>query len=149
MQPYAQQHDLPLDPRSAGSARGLVREFCIRHGFSEDVRDSGLVIASELVTNAVVHVRPRAGVPRECSLLLTWRRRDFEIAVWDYEPSVCPDLPAVEAEAEGGRGLAIVLASAVGFTWMKAVGGKLVAARLRVPPAAWCAAVGSAAEGRL
>lgn len=42
----------------------------------------------------------------------------------------------------GGRGvvrnghltLTIVLGLAVGFTWMKAAGGKLVAARLRVPP---------------
>lgn len=72
------------------------------------------------------------------SLMLTWQRREFEMAVWDYDPMPCPRIRAADADpdVECGRGLAIVLGLADGFTWMRAAGGKLVAARLRVPSAA-------------
>ncbi|MFE2947607.1 ATP-binding protein [Embleya sp. NPDC059267] len=135
MQPCAQKFDLPLSVRSVGTARGLVRDFCIRHGFPERVRDGALLIVSELVTNSVVHVKPQAGAPQECRLMLTWQRREFEMGVWDYDPMPCPVIrPAgADSDVECGRGLAIVLGLAEGFTWMRAAGGKLVAARLRVP----------------
>ncbi|MYS86529.1 ATP-binding protein [Embleya scabrispora] len=124
-----------MSVHSVKTARGLVRDFCIRHGFPERVGDGALLIVSELVTNSVVHVKPQVGAPQECQLMLTWQRREFEMGVWDYDPMPCPVIRPAGAELECGRGLAIVLGLAEGFTWMKATNGKLVAARLRVAPA--------------
>ncbi|WP_406287872.1 ATP-binding protein [Embleya sp. NBC_00896] len=131
-----------MSTRSVGTARRLAGEFCIRHGFSEQVREVAFLIVSELVTNSVVHVKPQAGAPQECRLILTWQRREFEMAVWDDDPLPCPVIRPADPDVECGRGLAIVLGLAEGFTWMRAAGGKLVAARLRVQSAAEGVGVG-------
>lgn len=109
--------------RSVAAARGFVRDTLQGWGFA-DVVDDAVVLASELVTNAVVH----AGTTAEVACV---RDEDaVRIEVADRYPerelpirSVGPppaDGPTVDgaygdAEREGGRGL--MLCSAIASRW--------------------------------
>jgi hypothetical protein len=100
--------ELPADPHSTSEARDILRQLLA--GTSVDL-EAALLVASELVTNAVVHART------PFHLTLTWP--PLRIEVTDLMPlsakvaalihGPCP-LPA--ATATGGRGFPIARAIA-------------------------------------
>lgn len=109
--------DLPCDPASVPAARRMVREQTA--GVSGAVADTAVLLASELVTNGVLHGRTalQLGVVRTADLLL--------VAVGDANPQ--PPVPrAQDDEATGGRGLLLVSALADDHGVTTHQGGKSV-----------------------
>jgi signal transduction histidine kinase len=107
--------ELPLgpSPTAAAAARRFVRDTCwywqleiddpLEGLWVQELVDRAVLVASELVTNAVVHTR---GPLR---LRLEWRAERLYVAVSDRLPRLLR-LAAEpgDLEAEGGRGLLIV-----------------------------------------
>jgi anti-sigma regulatory factor (Ser/Thr protein kinase) len=104
------------------------------------VEDAGLVV-SELLANAVRHAtRPAADLGSgydvaQCSLLLFLTRRGLTVMVYDGDRRP-PVLQRPASDSEQGRGLLLVeaLSEEWGYTYPFADSGKLVWARLSVPP---------------
>jgi anti-anti-sigma regulatory factor len=110
--------ELPLGPSvtAAAAARRFVRDTCrawrldeaggddpVERQGIQDLVDRAVLVASELVTNAVVHAK---GPLR---LRLQWRQERLHLAVYDRLPWLLglagdPGDP----QAEGGRGLLVV-----------------------------------------
>lgn len=105
MCPYTPRSRLTVEPRltSARRARDFLRQHaCPRHAGA--VLDVALLLVSELVTNAVRHGRPPIEVEVECQ-----GSHGLAVHVSDGgsgSPTVIDLTP--DADAEGGRGLAIV-----------------------------------------
>jgi anti-sigma regulatory factor (Ser/Thr protein kinase) len=108
-------------------ARSLVREELAGWGLKEDVKDSVLVIVTELVTNAVVHCRVSSA--------------EFEVSVYEQDENLfvsvsdpgnhMPTPRKAGEEAENGRGLELV--SMLAADWSTAPRkpvGKTVTARI-------------------
>lgn len=101
---------LPHDPRAPGIARATLRTVLAAHGLAALLPTAEL-LASELVTNA--HLHTTGPYALRIRPMETGRLR---VAVWDTDPRVPPgfraepDLPP--DDAEGGRGLHLVRASA-------------------------------------
>jgi anti-sigma regulatory factor (Ser/Thr protein kinase) len=92
----------PATPAPASVARLFVRCLCEEWGVAA-VADVAELLSSELVTNAVVHAQSAI------ELEVTRSRTELRVDVGDVGPgSVQPVAHARPAEAEGGRGLAIV-----------------------------------------
>jgi anti-sigma regulatory factor (Ser/Thr protein kinase) len=104
----------------------LVRVACRDWGAGE-VADDAVVVASELVGNAVEH----AGTL--CRLTLTLDRRELTVAVRDGRPGTIRRLRPVEPLARRGRGL--LLTAGVSRRWgvTEHEQGKTVWAVLPVP----------------
>lgn len=108
---------LHLDPvpRVVSEARSFVRQH-LPAAVSDDVKDTALLLTSELVTNAVIHARTRLEVG------ITVSDRSLLITVHDEDlgRSALPGPPR-----EGGRGLALVAELAQeSATELHAEGGK-------------------------
>jgi anti-sigma regulatory factor (Ser/Thr protein kinase) len=109
-------------------ARTFVRHRLLTFGTPERRVDDGCMIASELVTNVVMHV-PWAETLR---LFVTKNGLSPLIEVWD--PSTVRPVIVDRSDSESGRGLLIV--AALAKTWYCATlppergGGKIVAALL-------------------
>lgn len=122
------EYVLPPDAASAARARRLAGAFLRgrrRHSALAGARtDDAVLIVSELVANAVEHGRSR------CRLRLMVQGRRVTVEVGDQN-SALPHRPAADADAERGRGLALVygLAQRVDMT-AAATGGKTVRAVL-------------------
>jgi DNA-binding response OmpR family regulator len=119
-------YTLPHSPLSVHRAREAVRAALTQWGQPELVSD-GLVVVSELVTNAVVHAASR------CELRLSNHRRSVRVAVVDSGPGTPEPLPPSTARV-GGRGLQIV--DSMSIAWGVdglADGRKLVWAELARP----------------
>jgi anti-sigma regulatory factor (Ser/Thr protein kinase) len=100
---------LPPVPGSAGVARSGLRAYCQQHQVPVDVRDSGEIVISELVTNALVH----AGTP-----FLVWAEYDagqLTVAVLDGEATPPTVHPFDAGERSGGRGIPLI--EALGAAW--------------------------------
>jgi anti-sigma regulatory factor (Ser/Thr protein kinase) len=101
---------LPAEPSSPCAARHAVTRLWPQdQGEPQDARQDALLVASELVTNAVRHA---PGPPLGVSLTLSPQR--FVVAVTDtsrHEPA----LRQVNSATTGGRGLHLVAASS--HTW--------------------------------
>ncbi|MEV7780818.1 SpoIIE family protein phosphatase [Kitasatospora sp. NPDC088351] len=122
--------------RSAGAARGFVRDALLGWGLPEVV-DDAVVLVSELVTNAVVH----AGTAAEVCCL----REDasVRIEVTDHHPErglpSFADVPVTasdryaDPDGEGGRGLLMCSALAERWGVEYAAGCKTVWFRLALP----------------
>jgi anti-sigma regulatory factor (Ser/Thr protein kinase) len=93
---------LPADPTSAAAARSFTQRHLSGAG-RQNVTDVGLLLVSELATNALRH----AGTDFEVVISLT--RRGVRICVGDDNPRR-PGSPVVRPhhDAEGGRGLVLV-----------------------------------------
>ena len=93
---------LPPDTRSAARARRFVGDFCASARLPTGVGETAPLLASELVTNAVLHGRTRAVIEATLSAGV------LRVAVRDEGRG----RPAMDAypglAAEGGRGLLIV-----------------------------------------
>jgi anti-anti-sigma regulatory factor len=111
--------ELPLGPSAtaAAAARRFVRDTCwywrledlddpddpMEQLWVQDLVDRAVLVASELVTNAVVHTK---GPLR---LRLEWRGERLHLAVYDRSPRLLRlAADPGDPEAEGGRGLLIV-----------------------------------------
>ncbi|MFJ6824854.1 ATP-binding protein [Streptomyces niveus] len=115
-------------------AVGRAREFAaeaLRSWGVVDALDDVVLVASELVTNAVRATGQKAG--HRVAVQLRVAGRSLYIEVWDNVPGV-PEVKHLEADAEGGRGLQLV--EALTTRWgicQPRSGGKVVWAELPLP----------------
>jgi two-component sensor histidine kinase len=101
MRPSTQRIELGPHPSSARQARRFVHDALLHLGAGA-VLDVGVLLASELVTNAVVHGKGAVAVQ-----VAHRQRRTVRISVWDasdHPPE--PREPSVEETS--GRGLRLV-----------------------------------------
>ncbi|WP_030549300.1 ATP-binding protein [Streptomyces albus] len=116
---------LPCEPKSAAAARRLVRAALAAWGM-EDLADDGVLVVSELVSNAVRHARSHA-------IRVTVTRPGptrVRIGVVDKSART-PVVREPGDEDEGGRGLALVGALAEDWGTDTLPWGKRVWAQLR------------------
>ncbi|MCT2594651.1 ATP-binding protein [Streptomyces sp. N2-109] len=121
------EYALPQQDVSARWARRLTAGFLGGSRTSPEAAlhmDDAALVVSELVTNATVHGDGR------CRLRLSSEAGSLTIEVHDHGPGT-PVVRAVTAEAEGGRGIAMVrcLAQRLDIT-PHAAGGKTIRAVL-------------------
>jgi anti-anti-sigma factor len=117
------------DRDAPGAARAAVAQFCADYGVGAGGDDAAAqLVASELVTNAVVH----AGTPIDLTLRLS--RPHLHIAVRDGGDGRARLAGIMDEAAESGRGL--VLVDALSQAWGNFVptSGKVVWAVVRVRP---------------
>ncbi|OEU88097.1 serine/threonine protein phosphatase [Streptomyces abyssalis] len=115
---------LPRTPGSVATARSLVRTALATWGL-EQLADAAVLVASELVTNAVQHARSdalRVVVTRPCAVCV-------RVAVVDKSRTLPTRCEAAEDD-EGGRGLALVERLAVRWDTDPLPWGKCVWAEL-------------------
>ncbi|MFE7930198.1 ATP-binding protein [Streptomyces sp. NPDC057456] len=103
---------IPSDPRAVTVCRRTLRLILTLHGLIHLV-DTAELLASELVSNAVVHTKGPA------CLSLRFRGGVLQIGAWDADPEP-PEPPSrLEdlTEAENGRGMALVRACSDLWHW--------------------------------
>ncbi|MEV4228641.1 ATP-binding protein [Streptomyces bobili] len=103
---------LPNDLRAVPISRRTLRLILTMYGLIHLV-DTAELIASELVSNAVLHTKGPA------ALRVSWSDGVLRIGAWDANPEP-PDPPRDVAEltgAENGRGTALVRACADVWGW--------------------------------
>jgi anti-sigma regulatory factor (Ser/Thr protein kinase) len=107
-------------------ARAAVHEFCEDQGLGGN--DAAQLVASELVTNAVVH----AGTPIDLTLRLVTSQ--LHIAVRDLSTGQARIGGIVDESSESGRGLLLVDALASAWGTLLPDVGKVVWATVRIKP---------------
>jgi anti-sigma regulatory factor (Ser/Thr protein kinase) len=109
--------DFTALPRAAGQARALVLSALsggANRSLSPDILHTAQLVASELVTNAVLHART------DLHLGLCCDDHNLLIAVADGTPPADQPAAAVGAEDdESGRGMLIVASVAADFGWRR------------------------------
>ena len=123
----ARHIDLEQPRSSARRARLFVRGACADWQL-DGIRDDAVFVASELVTNAVLH----AGTA--CRLTVRHKPRGLTIAVRDYRPDRMPPLRLVDSPSERHRGLFVVAALSLHWGITPAPDGKIIWANLAPPP---------------
>jgi anti-sigma regulatory factor (Ser/Thr protein kinase) len=121
---------LPASPEAAAVARRRVRDTIESRGapVDPDAVDTAVLVASELVTNAV-QAKPSETV----TLCLAFRPGRLRITVHDNSPEPVGVREARPGELpEDGRGLLIVAAVASGWDWYRIPGGKAVYAEIEI-----------------
>jgi hypothetical protein len=93
--------ELPCSPHSARAARALVVDGCTEWSVPE-LAESGALVVSELVSNAVEHARSSS----RTTIALDGRR--LQISVRDYGAPFRPRAVPVAVDARRGRGLLVV-----------------------------------------
>jgi len=110
---------LPAEASSARRARRIVHETLASWGL-EALEEVASLLASELVSNVVLHVRS------DCSLQMGFDGWRLRVGVWDGS-LVAPVRHHRSASAATGRGLALVEALASDWGWEPSEqGGKVV-----------------------
>ncbi|MFE6825070.1 ATP-binding protein [Streptomyces sp. NPDC057690] len=103
---------IPCDPRAVTVCRRTLRLILTLHGLIHLV-DTAELLASELVSNAVLHTKGPA------CLRLRFRDGILQIGAWDADPE--PPEPPGRLEgltgAENGRGMALVRACSDLWHW--------------------------------
>ena len=92
-------------PSAVAAARAFVRDTCQYWGLAlpdATVADRAVLLANELVTNAVVHART------DLRLRLELRGDWLHLAVRDNNPRLLRLVTVPDPEAEGGRGLWLI-----------------------------------------
>jgi anti-sigma regulatory factor (Ser/Thr protein kinase) len=119
---------LAPEPQSARKAREFVRERLRGLGFPLDVVSDGATVATELVTNAVIHA---PGAP--CVVVVGVSPRGCRPVIEVHDCSPQPPVPREpDFVAEHGRGLHIVeTLCAGGWEYFPTATGKAVVAWLR------------------
>lgn len=100
-------------------ARTFVRDRCDEAGVADSVRDSAVLLVSELVTNSVEHARSRVELAIAVSAL------QVHVEVGDTNASL-PAIHQADSGAVHGRGMAIVDALAAAWGVRPAGRGKTV-----------------------
>lgn len=111
-EPWEYSLYIPNDPRAVTVSRRTLRLILTMHGLIRLV-DLAELLAAELVSNAVRHTKGPA------ALRVSWAAGVLRIGAWDADPEP-PEPPRVLeqiAEAEEGRGLALVRACADLWGW--------------------------------
>ena len=116
------EHELPAQLSAVGLARHWVSRHCAGL-LSQEQRDVLELLTSELVANAVVHGGGTV------TLAVARAPGDVVVAVSDSSPQP-PTVKAVELEATGGRGVALVDLLAQAWGWEPHPPGKRVWFRL-------------------
>ncbi|MFE0728238.1 ATP-binding protein [Streptomyces antibioticus] len=125
---------IPADPRAVTVCRRTLRLILGLHHLPH-LTETAELLVSELVSNAVRHAQGPA------ALRVRYRDRVLQVGAWDGDPRP-PEPPGKfdrPAEAESGRGLALVRACADTWGWqpLSRLGrrGKLVRCELGVAQA--------------
>lgn len=119
----------PMTLRSVRLARLHVRRRLTMWNWTGDI-DDAVLVASELVANAVQHARV---VGHELWLRLA-ELEDGGLIVEVSDPVRAAPKPGVAPDGEGGRGLLVVAQLADDLVWfLRPEVGKTVRARLAVP----------------
>jgi serine phosphatase RsbU (regulator of sigma subunit)/anti-sigma regulatory factor (Ser/Thr protein kinase) len=106
--------DFDPEPSAAAAARRFVRDTLISAGLSytDDRVADAVLLASELVTNAIVH----AGTPVQLTCKFTGAT--VEVSVLDRHPArVIPDVPAAAALIDRPSGRGLLLPAALSSSW--------------------------------
>lgn len=141
-QPLARRFDLASTRRAVGEGRSKAATVFDEWELPENIAADAVLVISELLSNAVQHgTLPREesdGDTAQCSLLLFLTARGLTVSVYDFDPKP-PVVRAPTEEDTRGRGLLLVseLSTTWGYTPLSPDPGKLVWARLVVPPT-WC-----------
>ncbi len=101
------------------AARQFVREIAHAWGYSPQLCDNATLVTSELVTNALVHARSAVG------LRVSDVGHTLRVEVEDGD-SRNPIMAAVDRDAMGGRGLAVVTSEATTWGVERTLHGKVV-----------------------
>jgi anti-anti-sigma regulatory factor len=123
--PPSRRQQIEPDRDAPAMARLAVREFCAEQSLGGD-GDAAQLVASELVTNAVIH----AGTTMEFTL--RYVSPLLHIAVCDGSGQVPRIHSIVDENAESGRGLLLVDALATAWGSLVPDSGKVVWATVRV-----------------
>jgi anti-sigma regulatory factor (Ser/Thr protein kinase) len=95
--------EMPCVPESVRRARALVSSVLAVWGMDDEVASYGVVIVSELLTNAVDHTETRL------SKITIERRSDSTVCIGVSDCShAAPRVKAATETAESGRGLRLV-----------------------------------------
>ncbi len=119
---------LPSIPESVPMARFHVRAALSFHELDE-YADDAETITSELIANAIQHVRSDGRETIRVTLARTWSPEAVTVVVSDSSPEG-PAMCEVSADSERGRGLRIVEALSVHWGWHPEDGGKAIFAVL-------------------
>ena len=119
---------LPSIPESARMARFHIRAALGFHGLDE-YADDAETITSELVANAVQHVRDDGTNTIVVTLARVWNPAAVTVVVSDSSPE-CPIRRDTPADSEQGRGLQIVEELSAHWGWRQEDGGKAIFAIL-------------------
>ena len=106
--------DFEPDPAAVAAARRFVRETLISWGLSyvDDRVADAVLLASELVTNAIVH----AGTPVQLTCRLDGPT--VEVSVLDRHPArVIPDPPSAGVDVDRPSGRGLLLPAALSSSW--------------------------------
>lgn len=113
---------LPIHRSSAKRARRFAERILIRWHLDDDHVDDVLLVADELVANAVTHGRGAPPATNVTLKLIIWSKWTL-LVVDDRTPEI-KEPPADDVLAESGRGLLIVNALAARFWWAPKVESK-------------------------
>jgi anti-anti-sigma regulatory factor len=127
--PPTRRERIEPDRNAPGVARSAVAEFCQDLGVRE--HDAAQLVASELVTNAVVHANTTI------DLTLRYVAPLLHIAVRDRADGVPRLAGIIDESAESGRGLVLVDALAARWGSLIPHDGKVVWAVVRLHTARW------------
>jgi anti-anti-sigma factor len=125
--PASARQRIAPDRNAPSVARAAVHDFCAEQGVGGD-DDAAQLVASELVTNAVVH----AGTTIDLTLRLV--STDLHIAVRDGADGQARIGGFIDESSESGRGLLLVDALATSWDTFFPDVGKVVWATVRVKP---------------
>ncbi|GAA3069664.1 ATP-binding protein [Streptosporangium carneum] len=109
------EKSIPYKPECVASARGFVRDIARDWGVPEEIREVVELLASELVTNAIVHGRGcRDGLAVHVAVYREGRIMVVEVHDGNRD---APVVAAPGEREESGRGMALVagLARSWGF----------------------------------
>lgn len=128
-QRVARRHEVPCTLTAPNLARSFVASLCDDLELDAGLRDAGMMVATELVGNAVEH----AGTA--CVLSLGFDRQRFHIAVRDPRTTDL-GLPRAGVRGERGYGLLVVQGASRAWGVTPHANGKTVWAVLDVEPGA-------------
>ncbi|MEU5087357.1 ATP-binding protein [Streptomyces sp. NPDC021356] len=107
--PETKTFRIPKHRSQAPTARQHLRKALADWGITDDLADGVTLLASELVTNAVLHCRVAYARVR---VALTLNGTELLLEVSDPDRDRLPRLHDAAPDEEGGRGLALVAALA-------------------------------------